>query len=770
MKNVFWISCIFFLFACESEYKPVPPEKYEGKINLIPKPKLIYNYTPGKFVTLDENVIIFTTRSLENEAIHLKKVLENLSTFQIPIVYKNDRKDLFRNPDSNAVTIIMDCRHCDANRDSLIESYTLWVRESERKKEKIVAKQVVLFSGSPSGAMRGIQTIRQLISTTRRELESNKLTLPYIWMSDSPKFQHRGLMLDVCRHFFSVDVIKKYIDLLALYKMNVLHLHLTEDQGWRIESEKYPKLNGISSWRTEQDGTRYGGFYTKEQLRDLVAYAAERHITIIPEIELPGHSQAALAAYPQFACDGHNDKIEVVNDWGVFKEIYCAGNDSTFTLLEDILTEVMEIFPSKYIHIGGDEAPKFRWENCSKCQKRIVDEGLHNEHELQSYFISRIENFLNKNNRQLIGWDEILEGGLSPNATVQSWRGMEGGIAAANSSHNAIMSPTSHCYLDYELDKIDLEKIYNFDPIPKDLTKDKQKFIIGGECNMWTEHVPDEKKLDEMINPRMQALAEVLWSYPEERDFDDFYKRLQRHYPIMKTMNVNYGAETVPAKVNSIIKNDKVTVETEKSLNDLELNITWNNKPEKTDFELVESGILNVQATKNGEEYGDEITQKFEYHKALAKSVAYNSQYNKWYTAGGDSALVDGKIGSLNFRDGNWQGFWGTDAQFIVDLGAEKRINSVWSNFYHYNNAWIFSPEKYTVTYSTDGENWKVFGEAIPNIKKEERGQKIDKLEVENLIDARYIKVNVKNLGKVPDWHEAAGSDAWIFMDEIIIR
>ena len=781
-KTNLWVRLfvfILFLYSCKGEHEPVSPELYNGKINVIPKPEVIYNYTPDKFLTLDENTVIYTTKVLENEALYLKEVLEALVAFKVPIVYKEDRKDLFRNPDSNTVTIIMDCRHCLENKDSLIENYTLWVRESKRKKEKIIAKQVVLFSNSPSGALRGIQTLRQLIHTSTNQLKQNSLTLPYIWMLDSPKFKHRGLMLDVCRHFFSLDVIKKYIDLLTFYKMNVLHLHLTEDQGWRIESEKYPKLNEISSWRTEADGSKYGGFYTKEQLKELVAYAQERHITIIPEIELPGHSQAALAAYPYLACDGHNDTIEVVNDWGVFKEIYCAGNDSTFAFLENILAEVMEIFPSKYIHIGGDEAPKYRWENCAKCQKRIKEEGLHNEHELQSYFINRIEKYLNQNNRELIGWDEILEGGLSPNATVQSWRGMQGGIDAALAGHNAIMSPTSHCYLDYELDKIDLEKIYSFDPIPKDLSEDKHQFIIGGECNMWTEHVPDEKKLDEMISPRMQALAEVLWSYPKNRDFEDFYNRLQFHYPVLKTKNIHYGAETIPAQIGLLFGSDMEYIILEKNLPDIRLEHRWSCDTcvftrYHHEIPLEGSGRLEVVAFKESDIYGDTLFQDFEYHRGLMCETEYKENYNEWYTAGGDSALVNGKLGSLNFRDGNWQGFFGNNAQMILDLGKDTPINSVASNFYQYNNAWIFSPQEYKVSFSGDGKDWKTLGTTSTTVSPQKRGKFIEKLEVatdqNNVVEARYLKVEVKSVGIVPEWHEAAGSKAWIFMDEIIVN
>ena len=312
------------------------------------------------------------------------------------------------------------------------------------------------------------------------------------------------------------DFVKRYIDLLALYKMNVLHWHLTEDQGWRIAIDKYPKLTEVGAWRDDGQGGKYGGFYTKEDIREVIEYATERGITVVPEIELPGHSQAALAAYPQFSCTG--GPFEVETEWGVFKEIYCAGNDSTFIFLEDVLSEVMELFPSEYIHIGGDEVPKYRWEHCEKCQRRIHIEGLYDEHELQSYFISRIGNFLATKERKMIGWDEILEGGLPEGATVQSWRGFDGAKTAVLSGHQAIVSPTSHAYFDYGLNDIDLEKVYEFNPIPEGISQKEEILVLGGECNMWSERAP-QHKVDSKVFPRMIAMSEVLWSGNDQKNF-----------------------------------------------------------------------------------------------------------------------------------------------------------------------------------------------------------------------------------------------------------
>ena len=346
-----------------------------------------------------------------------------------------------------------------------------------------INKNFILIKGSDrEGLIHGVYSLIQHIP---RSSGVNDSKLASISISDYPKFKWRGLLLDCCRHFMSIDFVKRYIDLLAYHKMNVLHWHLTEDQGWRIEIDKYPKLTDVGAWRKEKDGTIYGGFYTKEQIKNVVDYAYKRGVNIVPEIELPGHSVAALAAYPEYSCTG--GPFEVEKDWGVFKDIYCAGNDSTFVFLENVLDEIIELFPSKYIHIGGDEAPKYRWENCIKCKKRIQDENIQDTHELQSYFIQRIENYISGKGKKLIGWDEILEGGLANDATVQSWRGFEGALEAVKTGHDAIVSPTSHAYFDYDLDAIDLKKVYNFDPIPAGVPSDKEKHIIGGECNMWTE-------------------------------------------------------------------------------------------------------------------------------------------------------------------------------------------------------------------------------------------------------------------------------------------
>ncbi len=410
---------------------------------------------------------------------------------------------------------------------------------------RVMADEIVIAAETEAGVFYGMQTLAQMLPVDW----DDAVQIPLCKIDDSPRFSYRGMHLDVCRHFYSVDFVKKYIDLMARYKLNTFHWHLTEDQGWRIEIKKYPKLTEVGAWRIEKDGTRYGGFYTQEQIKEVVAYAAERYITIIPEIEMPGHARAALAAYPQFSCSG--EELPVANRWGVFEHVYCAGNDSTFLFLQDVLDEVIQLFPGEYIHVGGDECPKAAWEKCPKCQARIKSEHLKNEHELQSYFIRRIEKYLTSKNRKLIGWDEILEGGLAPEATVMSWRGIKGGIAAAKQQHDVIMTPGSHCYFDhyqanpkYEPKAIGgyttVQKVYSYEPIPKELTPEEAQYILGAQANMWTEYIATEHHLEYMLLPRMLALAEVNWTVAKHKSWDDFNRRLQSQFLRFDREGTNY--------------------------------------------------------------------------------------------------------------------------------------------------------------------------------------------------------------------------------------
>jgi hexosaminidase len=423
---------------------------------------------------------------------------------------------------------------------------------------------ITVTAESQAGLFHGVQTLRQLLPPqieSREKVTGVEWKVPCVKITDYPRFQWRGLMLDTGRHFFPKDFVLKYIDLMSMYKLNRLHLHLTEDQGWRLEIKKYPELTKIGAWRGKSktadlfmnpSGKAHGGFYTQDDMREIIAYAAERFVTIVPEIEMPGHSQAALASVPGLSC--RDQKFKVLTHWGVNQEVYCAGNEKVFEFLQDVLTEVAELFPGGYIHIGGDEVPKDRWKECPKCQARIKAEGLKDESELQSYFVKRIERFINSKGKRLIGWDEILEGGLPPRATVMSWRGMDGGIAAAQSGHDVIMSPTSNCYLDYAQSpadepgaiggpdgpKLPLCKVYSFEPAPDALTPDQAKHILGAQANLWTEYVEETKHAEYMAYPRAEAIAELTWTPKELKNWDDFLSRVITDDARLDIIGVNY--------------------------------------------------------------------------------------------------------------------------------------------------------------------------------------------------------------------------------------
>jgi hexosaminidase len=634
---------------------------------------------------------------------------------------------------------------------------------------KISENQIIIEASSPNGIMHGIQSLRQIVPINEN-ISSKKISINCLEIHDFPRFKWRGLLLDCCRHFMQKDFVKRYIDLLAFHKMNILHWHLTEDQGWRIEIEKYPKLTEIGAWRENKDGEKYGGFYTKKDIKEIVLYAENRGIEIIPEIELPGHSVAAIASYPHLSCTG--DSIKVETDWGVFKDIYCAGNDSVFTFLEDVLEEVVELFPSKYIHIGGDEAPKYHWENCSKCQKRIINNNLKDEHELQSYFIKRISDFLKTKNKRLIGWDEIIEGGIPENAIIQSWRGMEGGIVAAKNQNQAIMSPTSHCYFDYDLDAINLEKVYSFEPIPKELSQSESKFIIGGECNMWSERAPQEL-IDSKVFPRILAMSEVLWS-EKEKDYTEFSNRIEKHYPKLDKLGVNYGYEKTPIKFNSTFKENEFIVSIEKGNSKMNLEYNVNNQGWKdylVPLKFKKNTNLIVKEKNSKRKVVATKNLEFNFHKGLDKKTIYKTNYNPSYQADKEKTLVNGIAGSKhNFRDGQWQGFYGTDIDVVIDLGEKTKFSELSSSYFQYHLSWILLPKSIEYLISNNGETFSriFYKDQICNPMQE--GKFKEQFSYHGEQSARYVRLKAKNYGTLPKQHPAAGSNSWVFIDEFIIQ
>lgn len=630
--------------------------------------------------------------------------------------------------------------------------------------------QVNILAGSKSGAFYAVQSLIQL--TSQAELKEKGISMPAVTLKDEPRFKHRGMLFDCCRHFMTVDFVKRYIDLLAYYKMNVLHWHLTEDQGWRVAVEAYPKLTEVGAYRTELDGSVHGGFYTKSEMQDVVAYAAERHITVIPEIEMPGHSSAAIAAYPWLGCTG--EQIEVENEWGVFKDIYCAGNDSTIRFLEVVLDEMCEIFPSEYIHIGGDEAPKTRWETCSKCQKRIAENELEDEHHLQSWMIQHFVNYLGTKGRKTVGWDEILEGGLPEGAVVQSWRGFDGGIKAAQSGHEVIMSPTSHAYFDYPIKSTDVKEVYSFDPVPEGLTPTEEALIIGGECNMWTEHAPQER-VDFQMFPRLLAMSEVLWTDTSNLSEKQFFSKLNREYADLRAMGVAFGIEAVPVTVSPIQMDGAVSVQLLPQIQDAEVQWKLNSDEvwsgiEKAPMVTADNELL-VRTLRWGESYGDTVVIPLSSHKALWTDIQLPNGYSTYYTGGGDKALVDGVRGTQDFRDGRWQALQGDDLVAEIRLDTVATISSLSTQFYTYSNAWIFMPTQLKVEVLNEAGKWQSVASVENPLEVNDRRQDVVKMVAQfDEVNAVGIRVTAVNRGICPDWHDAPGEPAWLFCDELVLR
>lgn len=639
----------------------------------------------------------------------------------------------------------------------------------------VAQKGVEIKASTPAGVQHALTTLRLMAMTA----EGGKL--PCGRIEDAPRFEHRGLLLDCCRHFMEPDFIKRTIDLLALHKMNVLHWHLTEDQGWRVEIDAYPELTAKGAWRTEADGSVHGGFYTKDQIRDIVAYATERNVRVIPEIELPGHSRAALAAYPWLGCTG--DALEVPHDWGVFKDIYCAGQDTTLAFLKTVLDEVMQLFPSEYIHIGGDEAPKVRWEQCPKCQRRIAEEGLHDQHELQSWFIGQIGRYLEENGRKMIGWDEILEGGLPAGATVQSWRGMDGGRDAVAMGHDAIMSPTSHCYFDYPVESTDLEEVYGFEPVPDGLEGAGR--ILGGECNMWSERAP-QHLVESKVYPRLVAMAEVLWSPAAQCDWSDFKTRMDAHYSRLDAWGVTYGWETVPLGLDWERGTDAATLQVSlvPAMSGVDGTATFvpHGASEPTavfgvgEVERIRGeGTLVVELTRKGVSMGNPLVFPLAGHVGGFEPVELDHAINAYYPGRGEQGLADGRLGSQDFRDGSWQAAQGQSMGVTIALDGTHHVDSLSMQAYRYQDAWIFLPDSVRFQWSVDGEHWEgdwaeqPFAGGRPTFEPNDL-QDVQRVSVAVGAEAKWVRFEARNPGPCPDWHDAASSASWLFLDELVVH
>lgn len=755
------------LFSCSSGV--IQQANYE----VIPLPQEI-KITTGNFVLNDRTSIVYPkdNKEMQQNANLLAEYIHQMSGKKLKVTDEPVT--------SNAIILAT-----GLNADNA-EAYQL----------KVTQDNVTITGTSEAGTFYGIQTLRKSLPITNK----GDISLPAAEINDYPRFSYRGVHLDVSRHFFPADSVKHFIDMMALHNINRLHWHLTDDQGWRIEIKKRPELTTIGSKRSETvighnsgeyDGIPYSGFYTQDEAREIVKYAKERHITVIPEIDLPGHMQAALAAYPELGCTG--GLYEVWKMWGVSEDVLCAGNDKTLTFIEDVLNEIVDIFPSEYIHVGGDECPKVRWEKCPKCQARIKAEGIkgdkkHSAEEyLQSYVISRMEKFVESKGRHIIGWDEILEGGLAPNATVMSWRGMDGGIEAAKQKHNVVMTPNTYVYLDYyqsadtDLEPeaiggyLPLEKVYSFEPTAG-ISPEDQKYVIGAQANLWTEYIPTFSQVEYMIMPRIDAVADIQWSDPSKKDYQTFLPRVARMTQLYDRLGYNYG----------------------KHIFDINASLTTNTENGTLDIALTKLGEGDIYYTVDGSdptiasikyEGPVQINQDCEFktivvrpngtsrifsediffNKATMKPITLKEQPSKGYVFNGAQVLVDGLRGGSNYKTGHWLGFQGKDLDATIDLKEPTEIQKVSFNTNVVKGDWIMGASAVTVKVSDDGKNFKeVASKKIPELPQNDK----DGLYPQEIsfapVKARYVEVII-NSSKLPKWHGGAGSPAFLFVDEIEI-
>ncbi len=669
------------------------------------------------------------------------------------------------------------------------EAYLLEVNED----------QVTITGSSAAGVFYGIQTLRKSLPVAK----DAQVVLPPVRVNDAPRFAYRGMMLDVCRHFFSLDSVKRYIDILALHNINRFHWHLTDDQGWRIEIKKYPQLTQIGSQRKETvigrnsgkyDGIPYGGYYTQEEAREIVAYAKDRYITVIPEFEMPGHMQGVLAAFPELGCTG--GPYDVWTQWGVSEDVICAGNDKSLELIKDVLAELIEIFPSEYIHVGGDECPKTRWEKCPKCQAKIRQLGLKDDKEhtaeqrLQSYIITEAEKFLNAHGRKIIGWDEILEGGVAPNATVMAWRGAGEGVKAAKMRHDVIMVPTTYFYFDYYqtniLDEeplaiggyVPIEKVYSFEPYQKELTAEENKHIIGLQANLWTEYITSFRHVEYMVLPRMAALSEIQWTQPQFKDYGDFLERMPKMFDIYDIYGYNYARHLFDVKANFLPDTVAGTLTvTLSTLDGANIHYTLDgtkpsaNSPKYTGPLTLKENCTFKAAAIRPAGSSRVYTAEINLNKASLKPIALLQPLKAPYIFNGALNLVDGLTGDANYKTGRWIAFYGNDMEAVIDFKQPTEISSVEIHTCVEKGDWVFDARGFSVAVSDDGKNFTaVASEDYPVATPDSpNGVLAHKLTFEPR-NARYLKVVALSERRIPDWHTGKGYTGFLFVDEIVVE
>lgn len=687
------------------------------------------------------------------------------------------------------------------NGTAIVLTIDKTIANAEGYKLDADAKQIRIAGASAAGVFYGIQTLRKSLPLVNGK--ASKVSIPAVHIADAPRFAYRGTHLDVSRHFVTADSVRQFIDMLALHNINRFHWHLTDDQGWRIEIKKYPLLTQIGSKRAQTvighnsgkyDGKPYSGFYTQKQIRDIVKYAADRYITIVPEIDLPGHMQAALAAYPDMGCTG--GPYEVWQKWGVSDNVLCAGNDKTLTFIDNVLKEITKLFPSKYIHVGGDECPKTQWQKCPKCQARIkalnleAKDGHSAEERLQSYIITHASNYLKSLGRNTIGWDEILEGGLAEGATVMSWRGESGGIAAAKQHHDVVMTPNNYLYFDYyqSLDKaneplaiggyLPLETVYSYEPMPKELTADEARHIIGVQANIWTEYMPTFKQMQYMALPRLAALSEVQWSQPALKDYTSFTNRLTEFTHMYDRLGYNYAKH---------LYNVAIHVDSDNKWREILIHMTTAGKAEirytldgteptvnstlyTGAIVLQKSAKIRAAAFRDGKR-SSVTSQDISFNKATACPVELLQPTHKNYTYKGGATLTDGLLGDKGFGTGRWLGFSGNDLEAVIDLKQNTDVSSVSLNTCVDKGSWIFDARNIEVSVSADGKSFtKVASKSLPALEE----QTPDNIYTYELTfpqtTTRYVKVTATSEHNIPEWHGGKGKPAFLFVDEISVK
>lgn len=753
-----------------------PTKDQTADYNVIPMPQAI-EMGQGEGFKLDGKTVIYVAQandSLAGYAQLLSDYVEQLTGNRLDIVNEA--------PVSNAIVL-------DATLDSVNpEAYVL----------NVTSELISINGSTPSGTFYGIQTLRKSIPEKAR----GTVTFPVATIVDAPRFAYRGAMLDVARHFFPVDSVKTFIDMLALHNINRMHWHLSDDQGWRVEIKSRPLLTEIGSKRPgtvighnsgEYDSIPVEGFYTQEQIRDIVKYASDRNIVIIPEIDLPGHMVAALTAYPELGCTG--GPYEVWRQWGVSEDLLCAGNDSTLRFLDDVLNEVADLFPGELFHIGGDECPKVRWEACEKCQARIKELGLKSddhstkEQKLQSYVMEHAAKTLAEHGKRIIGWDEILEGGMSKDAVIMSWRGEDGGIEGSRAGHDVIMSPNTYCYFDYyqTLDKegepdaiggfIPVEKVYGYEPLPAALTPEEQKHIIGVQANLWTEYIPTFSQVQYMELPRMAALSEVQWSAPERKDYHSFAHRLPQLLAHYDAYGYNYARHIFNVSPELSLDNaNHAVVAKFSTVDDAPVHYTLDGS-EPTEASplysdsimLTETCVLKAAAFRPSGMSGVYV-DSVSFNKATARPITLLQEPAGRYKAMGASTLNDGRYGTPNYNTDRWIGFVGRDLEAVIDLQDPTEISEVDFNAFVETGDWIFDAREIAVSVSDDGENFRMVAqENLPELDK--TTSKIETHRVKFPAQkARYVKLLVVTQHELPAWHPGAGKPGFLFVDEIVVK